>query len=80
VREEARCALGCSERRQVMIERVFSLVCNRCKEFFDGSESMFHGECYTHAEIRKAAKAEGWRRIDGDDFCPSCLNALKGGK
>ena len=31
----------------------------------------------TGAELRKLAKAEGWGRINGGDYCPSCMDCMK---
>ena len=30
----------------------------------------------TAAELRKKAKAVGWGRINGGDFCPGCMESL----
>lgn len=39
----------------------------------------FHIQTAEHAipAARKAAKAEGWRRIDNKDACPSCVVTLR---
>jgi hypothetical protein len=27
------------------------------------------------SELRKLAKAEGWGRVNGDDYCPTCMES-----
>lgn len=31
-------------------------------------------------KTRGLARSEGWKRKDGEDICPDCLNSIKGGK
>jgi len=61
-----------------MIETTFYLRCDRCQDpFNDHGEIQFDGAMQTHAEVRKAAKDEGWRRLDGIDICANCIGAMK---
>ena len=30
----------------------------------------------TVRQLRKAAKKDGWGRIDGGDYCPSCMEVM----
>ncbi len=32
--------------------------------------------CQTTNQLRKAAKKEGWGRVEGADFCPGCMESL----
>jgi hypothetical protein len=32
-------------------------------------------EAHTVGTLRKAAKAEGWGRINGEDYCPACMES-----
>ncbi len=38
------------------------------QEFIDAHPSV--------GSLRKAAKAEGWGRINGGDYCPGCMESL----
>jgi hypothetical protein len=61
-----------------MIETTFFLRCDRCREPFDDhGEMQFDLALQTHGEVRKAAKDEGWRRLDGIDLCAGCIAAMK---
>ena len=31
----------------------------------------------TLAEVRRAAKAAGWGRVNGGDYCPGCMDSMK---
>jgi hypothetical protein len=30
----------------------------------------------TIAQLRKRAKAEGWGRVNGGDYCPGCMESM----
>lgn len=55
------------------MQRMFNLVCDgvdvkgySCNEIYDGSE-------WYADEARKVAYADGWKRVRGKDYCPSCV-------
>lgn len=33
-------------------------------------------EGHTTGSLRKAAKEAGWGRVNGGDFCPSCMDSM----
>ncbi len=41
-------------------------------ESFDLKQYFVYPVLPTMSELRKAAKKEGWTRVDGGDYCPMC--------
>jgi hypothetical protein len=62
-----------------MIENVRALMCDGYRQ--DGSECDEVSEVWAHFEsdvIKWAEKHEGWRRIDGKDYCYGCAPRWSG--
>lgn len=59
--------------------RYIVLVCE-CEELHFGGDHDCSGESDAWSSVaatRRDAKARGWRRSRGKDFCPSCAAALE---
>lgn len=60
-----------------MIETALTLRCDNCKQLFDENvDRAFDGAIFTRGEVRKIARAEGWKRIEDNDYCTACLASV----
>ncbi len=56
-----------------MIESSFQLHCDKCRGVFvDEGEAFFDAAILTFGEVRRLARAQGWKRWDSRDLCANC--------
>ena len=58
-----------------MITQIYEMVCDgECSDCITGdlNESL--------DTLRERADKEGWKRIDGKDYCPECAEKVRGAK
>lgn len=61
-------------------DAVITVTCDRCKDWKGGEEIQLtataHGwdERYVDDELER----RGWKIVDGDDICPSCVEKIDG--
>jgi hypothetical protein len=64
-----------------MITAQFSLDCNECLEsFWHEGSAKFDLSLYSTADVRRLAKAAGWKRTRTGDICKACIAEAAGSK
>jgi len=63
-----------------MVHKAVRLACNEEHGFGDvffPEDEIFDPKYCNARVLRKAAKAAGWGRVNGGDYCPTCMDGMR---